>query len=92
MNIFHKKRRATKEEVEVMKKYFMQGYEVYRSPMSLFPFDILAANPRIGEILFIEVKHRDAKLSKRQKEFEEIISKSRYWRVKYVVERVENIS
>jgi len=92
MNIYHKKRRATKEEVEVMKKYFMQGYEVYRSPMSLFPFDILAVNPRTGEILFIEVKHGDAKLSRRQKEFEEMINKSRYWRVRYVVERVENVS
>jgi len=83
-----KKRQATKQEIAVCEKYFKLGYEVYRSPMSLLPFDVLAIHPEKGEILFIEVKSGKAELSRRQREFKALIDRRLIWKVKYHVERV----
>ena len=64
------------------------GYRVYRVPMSLLPFDILAINPDKNEILFVEVKSEKSRLSKRQEEFKKMIDAMPNWYVRYRVLKI----
>jgi len=68
-------------EYEAMRYLEASGYKVYRVPMSLLPFDILAINPKTNEVLFVEVKRSNGRLSKRQEKFRELINSNHNWKV-----------
>jgi len=67
------KSKGVRAEQIVLEYLANQGYKVWRVPMSLLPFDILAVDVKNKEIRFIEVKTLKSKLSPRQKMFAELI-------------------
>ena len=52
-----------------------QGYICYRVPMSNLPFDIVCIDIQNKLLRLIEVKSPKSQLSKRQKQFKELIEK-----------------
>ena len=67
------KSKGVRAEQIVVEYLADQGYKVWRVPMSLLPFDILAVDVKNKEIRFVEVKTLRSKLSPRQLWFAELI-------------------
>jgi len=73
MGINVMKMKGINAERKVVEYLANQGYKVWRVPMSLLPFDILAVDVENKEIRFIEVKTLKSKLSPRQLWFAKLI-------------------
>jgi len=73
MNLKVAKMKGINAERKVVEFLSNLGYKVWRVPMSLLPFDILAVDVEDKEIRFVEVKTLKSKLSPRQLWFAKLI-------------------
>ncbi len=80
------KRYTTELERRIMKVFRELGYIVFRSPLSMLPFDLLVVDPKNFVIKFVEIKKSEkSKLTERQQKFKQLFEEEKLWRVKYEV-------